>query len=350
MRLGARLLALSLVSSGCGAATTTTITTTTETTAVDADMENGNGEPVTCAIPRLVSFSERVLLMLTDRDEAAMAAWATTNASAVDAEVARTLFRITDSPEMVRAAHILFAVDETADAATRAAVRARATATLARALSGEPFDVLARERTEDLASWDEPLPWFQRGMMVAAFETACFDAPALGVVPTLVETAFGYHVVTVLGHRLAGAMTEADLRADVIEELYEEERIASGRRTLEAALDDVRAGRASLDATLDAVFGRLRAELFEGPTEPVTGPEGALFFGPYGQRVETAPIPAIVELEAGELLSTLLPDDRAFVLVVGDRHVPIGEPECVATVPLDDADLLRVLHEAGRSN
>ena len=70
---------------------------------------------------------------------------------------------------------------------------------LRRALEGEDFDALAAEFSTDGTNSGNSgdLGWFSRGQMVTAFEKAAFSAE-IGVIPELVVTQFGLHVVEIL--------------------------------------------------------------------------------------------------------------------------------------------------------
>jgi parvulin-like peptidyl-prolyl isomerase len=45
------------------------------------------------------------------------------------------------------------------------------------------------------------LGFFGRGVMVPEFETAVFDAAVDTIIPDLVETQFGFHIVKVTGNQ-----------------------------------------------------------------------------------------------------------------------------------------------------
>lgn len=86
--------------------------------------------------------------------------------------------------------------------------RTRAEALLVKARKpGADFAALAREFSEDPGSKDQSgdVGWFKRGVMVKAFEEAVFSAKANGVIPRVVETVYGYHVITKVGERVGDA-------------------------------------------------------------------------------------------------------------------------------------------------
>jgi peptidyl-prolyl cis-trans isomerase C len=103
-------------------------------------------------------------------------------------------------PERVRARHILFRVAEDAPPDTVEAVRRRAEEALARARGGEDFAQLASELSEGpTASRGGDLGYFQRGQMVAPFESTAFALEA-GQISDLVRTRFGFHIIKVEDH------------------------------------------------------------------------------------------------------------------------------------------------------
>lgn len=103
-----------------------------------------------------------------------------------------------DSAEYVRAAHILF--KPTSDKAEdKADARRRAEEVLAKIRAGEDFAEMARIYGSDAtAARGGDLGWFGRNVMVAPFERACFAATQAGLLPNLVETEFGYHIVKII--------------------------------------------------------------------------------------------------------------------------------------------------------
>ncbi len=100
---------------------------------------------------------------------------------------------VATAEEQAHARHILMALDK----------KVEAEAVLQRALKGEDFATLAAEFSTDSsnAKTGGDLDWFTRGMMVAPFDKAVFEA-SVGLVPTLVQTDFGYHIIEVLGREV----------------------------------------------------------------------------------------------------------------------------------------------------
>ncbi len=103
-----------------------------------------------------------------------------------------------DTAVFARASHILFSAreDETQDKKDEA--RQKALEVLQEIQNGADFAEMAKEHGSDgTASRGGDLGYFQRGEMVAPFANAVFDAPGLGLIPNLVETRFGYHIIDV---------------------------------------------------------------------------------------------------------------------------------------------------------
>ncbi|MGV3540056.1 MAG: peptidylprolyl isomerase, partial [Rufibacter sp.] len=96
-----------------------------------------------------------------------------------------------------RASHILIKPDNTTPEA-KAAAKAKAQDILNQIKGGADFAQLAAQHgTDGTASMGGDLGWFSEGRMVPAFEKAVFGASGAGLLPNLVETDYGYHIVKI---------------------------------------------------------------------------------------------------------------------------------------------------------
>ena len=97
-----------------------------------------------------------------------------------------------------RAKHILFKADETDDdAKQKAKSEAQGVLTKLKRQQATFAEMAKIHGTDATASKGGDLGWFGEGEMVAPFEKAVFEAKKKGLMPKLVETTFGYHIVSV---------------------------------------------------------------------------------------------------------------------------------------------------------
>jgi peptidyl-prolyl cis-trans isomerase D len=104
-----------------------------------------------------------------------------------------------DSVASARASHILIRAENQSDSA-KADARVRAEGILAQIRAGANFEALAATSSADPGSAQRggDLGYFQNnGAMVKPFEEAVFSASAPGLVPRLVESQFGFHIIKV---------------------------------------------------------------------------------------------------------------------------------------------------------
>lgn len=138
-------------------------------------------------------------------------------------------------PEERKASHILIEVPADANDEQLAAAKARAQALLNR-LKADPAEFANVAKTES----DDPgskanggdLGFFGRGAMLPEFEDAVFAAEAPGLIPAIVKTEFGFHVIRLDEIRAASTpgfdATKEQLRDELVAE-------AAGRRFAELA-------------------------------------------------------------------------------------------------------------------
>lgn len=104
-----------------------------------------------------------------------------------------------DSLFTVRASHILINAPKTAPDSVKAAARTRANGILAQIKGGASFEAMAQQfGTDGTAQQGGDLGYFKNnGGMVKPFENAIFGFSGTGLLPGVVETDFGYHIVKV---------------------------------------------------------------------------------------------------------------------------------------------------------
>ena len=124
------------------------------------------------------------------------------------------------APEERRASHILIKSEKSEAAAERAKAQARAEALLAEARkTPAAFAELARKNSQDSsAAQGGDLDFFGRGAMVKPFEDAAFGMK-VGEISNVIETDFGFHVITVTAVRGGDKKPLADVRAEIEAEL-----------------------------------------------------------------------------------------------------------------------------------
>jgi peptidyl-prolyl cis-trans isomerase D len=141
--------------------------------------------------------------------------------------------RYTTAPER-RASHILIKAGSEMSSSDRAKARARAEALLAEVRKAPAsFADLARKNSEDPGSAAKggDLDFFGRGAMVKPFEDTVFALKS-GDISDLVETDFGFHIITVTGVRGGQARPFEEVKADLERELR---KAQAQRRWAEAA-------------------------------------------------------------------------------------------------------------------
>lgn len=138
--------------------------------------------------------------------------------------------RVNEGEFSARASHILFKAD--ASDTSKANAKKKGAEVLARIKKGESFEEMARQFGSDgTASQGGDLGWFGEKRMVKPFEDAVFNYPSVGLLPNLVETDFGYHIIKVtnpktnLKYKVATiqrTITPGDQTKDVIYRLANE--------------------------------------------------------------------------------------------------------------------------------
>ena len=110
-----------------------------------------------------------------------------------------TLYKVSevteDTVSYAKASHILFKTEEEG---SEAEARQQAQNVLQQLRNDADFAELAREYSEDVtASRGGDLGWFPEGRMVQEFEDAIFSRDETGLIPRLIKTDYGYHIIRV---------------------------------------------------------------------------------------------------------------------------------------------------------
>jgi peptidyl-prolyl cis-trans isomerase D len=104
----------------------------------------------------------------------------------------------TDSLSTIRASHILVKFASQTDSA-KAIARQRAEDIMTRIKAGADFATLAAQLSEDPGSARQggDLGFFKSKQMVAPFDKAVFGFGGVGLLPSIVETEYGFHIIKV---------------------------------------------------------------------------------------------------------------------------------------------------------
>ncbi len=122
----------------------------------------------------------------------------------------------TDTTYTAKASHILIRWDDET-APKKKAAKEKATKILNEIRGGASFAAKAKEfGTDGTASRGGDLGYFTSGQMVKPFQKAVFDAKKTGLLPNLVETQFGYHIIDVTSLKDNSAYTIATIELKVV--------------------------------------------------------------------------------------------------------------------------------------
>ena len=166
-----------------------------------------------------------------------------------------------DTSFTARASHILIQPTAKTDSA-KADARRRADAILKQIQGGASFEALAQSNSADGSAQNGgDLGYFKdNGQMVKPFESAVFGATAAGLIPRLIETDFGFHIIRVTQpktntlYRVAAiAKTIAPSQATRDEALRKADQFASDVRTKEAFDAKVKEDKSLVVATAERI-------------------------------------------------------------------------------------------------
>ena len=118
-----------------------------------------------------------------------------------------------DAQEKARAKHILLKFDDS----NKSTVRTEANRILNLLRSGSDFEETARTYSQDgSASNGGDLGWFTDGMMVKPFQDAVFSRRRSGLIPRIIETDFGFHIINVTYPKTRTSYFVANISKDIL--------------------------------------------------------------------------------------------------------------------------------------
>ncbi len=225
-----------------------------------------------------------------------------------------------EAPAAVKARHILIRPDAKAADKDKAKADAKAKAeeVLKKVKSGADFPALAKQVSQDPGSAKQggELGWFQKGVMIKAFEDAAF-ALNKNEVSGVIETEFGFHVLKVEDKKDAGFLPVSEAEPSIREALAAQKSVSLAREALMKL--DSKVSQAKSDDEL-----RKAASSEKGIKASLTG-----YFSENDQKEELARNQdlslALFSLAPGQGSRIIDTDDGAWLLRVVDRkdaHVP----------------------------
>ncbi len=241
--------------------------------------------------------------------------------------------------------HILVKVTRSADDSDVDAARARAEELRELALSGESFEDLAREHSDDIGSRADggATGYFGRGIMAPEFEEAVF-AMAEQDISEPIRTDFGFHVVKLKEIKAGGTKTYEDARTEVESSYRREQAEALFFEQAEELSELVYEQPDSLDGATDMLGLPVKT------TDSLSRSELAVRFSP---KVVAAAFEPEVLIEGLNSEPIELSNTRIVVVRVLE-HSPSSLPQLdhvLTTVTQDllDAQAREAVHASGKA-
>lgn len=242
-------------------------------------------------------------------------------------------------PEERRASHILIAADAKGPAADRAKAKAKAEELLAK-LKTAPADFakLAREFSQDPGSAESggDLGFFARGMMVKPFEDTVFSLKQ-GELSGIVETDFGYHIITLAGIKPGKVRPLEEVRPEIEAELRQQSVTRLYAQAAETFANTVYEQAESLQPVADQFKLKLEESgwLIKGAAPQGTGPlaNGKLYEALFGDdAVKNKRNTEAVEVAPNTLVSARVLEHKPatvkpFEAVRGEIHARLVRQE-----------------------
>jgi peptidyl-prolyl cis-trans isomerase C len=144
------------------------------------------------------------------------------------------------TPEQVKASHILIKADPSASEEDKAKARKKIGEVQEKLKKGEKFDDLAKEYSEGPSNTKGgDLGYFSQGQMVKPFEDAAFSMKK-GEVSDIVVTRFGYHLIQVNDKKPESTTGYDEVKAKIGDHLKQEKMIESVNAYIEKIKADAK--------------------------------------------------------------------------------------------------------------
>lgn len=129
--------------------------------------------------------------------------------------------------EQVKASHILIKVDATMSPAQKSAAKTEAEKLLKELLNGADFAEYAKKysASPDGQQKGGDLGWFTHTTMVKPFADAAFAGEEGKIIPNIVETQYGYHIIKVTGKKPAGYQPIEEVKDQIEQTLLNDKRM-----------------------------------------------------------------------------------------------------------------------------
>ncbi len=234
-------------------------------------------------------------------------------------------------PETIAARHILIMPEPKATdkAAALASAKKKAEAVLVEVKAGGDFSALAKKYSQDPGSAKQggDLGWFQKGVMVKAFEDAA-SALAKDEVSNLVETPYGFHIIKVYGKKEAHPAPLKDVEGSI-------RKIIAKQKAWNEAKDQITA----LETTFkNAKTGDELKKAASGRKGITYGSTGLVSERDKSELAKAPEVQATAFALADNEVSRVIQTESAFYLLKATKRVAAHVPEYSAiAVKVKDA-------------
>jgi peptidyl-prolyl cis-trans isomerase D len=247
-----------------------------------------------------------------------------------------SLYKVTGSKagtqSAARASHILIKAEGQTPEAD-AAAKAKAQDILNKIKGGADFAAMARQfGTDGTKDQGGDLGWFGQGRMVPEFEKAIFGATAPGLLPNLVKTSFGYHVIKITAVPTKQTYQVAEVKKSITPSEATREAAYARAQQLKGEATDLESFRAL--TTKDKTLQKQEAKNLDRAARSVNNLQNArelvrwaFGFSPNNKETKVGDVSEVYEM-GDQYVIAALTDERA----KGTATVSSMKPELSALV------------------